>query len=115
MQAKIPGALALLSAVLLSVVVVSTMHAGDWVFGAGYTAGKAGVSLALGMPVFLVVRYLTAWGRRLSQRGTIDLLCYATLGMWLAQLAVVVGVGFVKPPPQQAEVDPFGKYVTPQR
>lgn len=87
------GPLLLLSVALLSVVLVG---ASSPQYGLGFTAGKTVTSLALALPIYLIVRYFTSVGYRLSRRGQLNVLCLLTVIVWGLQLALSAALpGFI--------------------
>lgn len=79
------GLLVLSCVALLSVVLVGGASV---LYGLGVTVGKAVTSLTLALPIYLVIRYFTAAGSRLTRRGKLNALCLVTVAVWGLQLAL---------------------------
>lgn len=77
------GPLIVLSAALLSVVFTG---AESFKFGLGYTVGKLFISVAFALPIFIVVKYATRYGRRLQTQEGLNLFCYLLVACWALQL-----------------------------
>jgi hypothetical protein len=83
------GALAVLSAALLVMVFAGI---DSLQFRLGYVFGKLLVSIALALPVFVVVRFATQRGRRMKAAQVTNLLCFLMAGFLVVQLMLVATV-----------------------
>jgi hypothetical protein len=80
-------------------------------FGVGYAAGKLVTSLALGLPVFLLLKYATRSGRRLAGLEAMNLLCVVVASVWVLQLALPLVLPSAGPDKVAAEENLYAKFV----
>ena len=65
-------------------------------FGLGYTLGKIVISVAVAIPIYLLVRYFSAISRNMNRLGQINLLSILTATVWTIQIvAAAVVPGFI--------------------
>lgn len=89
MSNTIVGPAVLLCAGLLAFVFGS---AGPTKYGLGLLLGRLLISVSLALPVFLLIRYLTPWGKRLNFAQKVNVGSLAVAIIFALQLALLVSV-----------------------
>lgn len=71
-------------AVLVCTMVLSFLFGDAFsTFGIGYLIGQWGVALGLALPIFIVIRYLTKWGRKANMVQTANILFLSTAAIFV--------------------------------
>jgi hypothetical protein len=85
------GVLVLVSIYLLSLV----FRGGESIqFAFGYTSGMLLTSVALGLPIYIVIRYATKRGKLLGTHRAANLFCFLVAGVWVFQIVLGLVVPF---------------------
>ena len=83
------GPLVLLSCILLSLVVAATY---SFDYAIGYTAGKLIISITVGLPLFIFIRYARPRWRNRTRIELINLFCLIVVFCWIIQIALLAAL-----------------------
>lgn len=73
--------------ILVSLAILSIFFTGtnSLMYGVGFGLGKLFTSFGLALPIFIVVKYVTRYGRRLPLKASSNLLCVLIAAVWIMQ------------------------------
>jgi hypothetical protein len=76
----------------IGLLTVALLAGSSFEYAVGYAGGKLFVSLALALPIFILLRYATRYGRRLRLIEQVNLFCILIAVVWLLQLILVAAL-----------------------
>jgi len=77
--------------ILISLTMLSIIFTGtnSFNYGVGLTLGRLFTSFGLALPIFILAKYATRYGRRLSAIASSNLLCMLIAAVWVIQVILI--------------------------